>query len=131
NPNADSASKVPDRIGQQEASAMRPFQRLIPLLLIFAALPLHATITGSVMNSDGQPIAGAKVLLFGPETLSARRERLASRTPDHTPLVSATVDSNGNFRVEPPKDATVVDLRVDATGYAPDSIRLQSDDEAG
>ena len=110
---------------------MRTPQRLLPLLVAILAVPLHATITGSVMNADGQPIAGAKISVYGPETLSARRERLASKTPDRPPLVTATADSNGNFRVEPPKEQTIVDLRVDVSGYAPDAIRLQSDDDAG
>src|SRR5437588_5610121 len=110
---------------------MRTPQRLLPLLVAILAVPLHATITGSVMNADGQPIAGAKISVYGPETLSARRDRLASKTPDRPPLVTATADSNGNFRVEPPKEQTIVDLRVDVSGYAPDAIRLQSDDDAG
>src|SRR5437763_4575542 len=110
---------------------MRTVQRLLPLLLVFAAFPLHATITGSVMNADGQAIAGAKIAIYGPETLAARRERLASKTPDRPPLVTTTADSSGNFHVEPPKEVAIVDLRVDAPGYAPDAVRLQSDDDAG
>jgi len=110
---------------------MRTVPRLIPLLLVFAALPLRATITGSVMNSDGAAVTAAKVSLYGPETLGARRERLASKTPDRPPLVTATTDSKGNFKIEPPKELTIVDLRVEAPGYAPDAVRLQSDDEAG
>jgi protocatechuate 3,4-dioxygenase beta subunit len=110
---------------------MRTVQRLLSLFAVFAALPLSAAITGSVMNSDGQAVAGAKISIYGPETLSARRERLASKTPERPPLVTTTADSSGNFRIEPPKEQTIVDLRIDAPGYAPDAIRLQSDDEAG
>src|SRR5437762_9843595 len=110
---------------------MRTFPRLLSLLVALAALPLSAAITGSVMNYDGIAVAGAKISLYGPETLAARRERLASKTPDRAPLVTATADASGNFRIEPPKELTIVDLRVDAAGYAPDAIRLQSDDEAG
>src|SRR5438132_3922222 len=110
---------------------MRTAPRLLSLFIAFATLPLHAAISGSVMNADGQAIAGAKISVYGPETLSARRERLASKPPDRPSLVTATADSNGNFRVEPPKEQTIVDLRVDVSGYAPDAIRLQSDDDAG
>src|SRR5882724_9556870 len=107
---------------------MRTAQRLLSLFVALATLPLHAAITGSVMNADGQAISAAKISVYGPETLAARRERLLSKTPERTPLVTATADANGNFRVEPPKDVAVVDLRVDATGFAPDVTRLQSDD---
>lgn len=110
---------------------MRIVPRLLSILAVLAALPLHAAISGSVMNSDGQAIAGAKVALFAPESLAARRERLTSKTPVKQPLVTATTDANGNFRVEPPKDALIVDMRIDAPGYAPDASRLQADDEAG
>src|SRR6266850_7891093 len=110
---------------------MRTAPRLLSLFVALATLPLYAAITGSVMNADGQAIAAAKIAVYGPETLSARRERLLSKTPERPPLVTATGDANGNFRIEPPKDQPIVDLRVDAAGYAPDAIRLQSDDEAG
>src|SRR5262245_55665845 len=110
---------------------MRIAPRLLSLFVLFATVPLHAAISGSVMNADGQAIAAAKISVYGPETLSARRERLVSKTPDRPPLVTATADANGNFRIEPPKDLSVVDLRVDAAGYAPEAVRLQSDDEAG
>ena len=66
---------------------MRTPQRLLALLVAILAVPLHATITGSVMNADGQAIAGAKISVYGPETLSARRERLASKTPDRVGTV--------------------------------------------
>lgn len=110
---------------------MRIAPRLLSLLAAFAALPLSAAISGSVMNADGQAIAGAKISLFAPETLTARRERLVSKTPERQALVTASADANGNFRIEPPKDRIIVDLRVDAAGYAPTATRLQSDDDAG
>jgi len=110
---------------------MRMLPRLLSLLAMLAALPLHAAISGSVMNSDGQAVAGAKIAIFAPETLTARRERLVSKTPARQALATATSDSNGNFRIEPPKEATIVDMRIDAAGYAPDASRMQSDDEAG
>src|SRR5213594_313400 len=110
---------------------MRTAPRLLSLFIAFATLPLHAAITGSVMNADGQAIAGAKISLYGLETLTARRERLVSKTPERPPLVTATADANGNFRIEAPKEHAIVDLRVEAAGYAPEATRMQKDDEAG
>src|SRR5262245_13176395 len=109
-------------MGHQEAFIMRTFRRLLSISVAFAALPLSAAITGSVMNSDGQAVGGAKISIYGPETLAARRERLASKTPDRAALVTVTADANGTFRIDPPKDLPIVDLRIDATGYAPDAI---------
>jgi large repetitive protein len=110
---------------------MRIAPRLLALFAALAALPLNAAISGSVMNSDGKAIAGAKISIFAPETLTSRRERLVSKTPQRQALATATSDANGNFRIEPPKDATIVDMRIDAAGYAPDASRQQNDDESG
>ena len=105
--------------------------RLLFLITIFITLPLAANITGVVINTDGQPLAGAKVSLFAPETVAARRTRLFSKTPERTALATKQTDSKGTFSFDSPKDQSVVDVRVEATGYGPDSIRLLADDEAG
>src|SRR5947207_2369683 len=131
NPRAHSASKLASRTLSTGGLHMRTAKRLLALLAAFAALPLHAAISGSVMNSDGQPIAAAKISLFTPEGIAARRERLLSKTPQRPPLATASSDANGVFRIEAPKDKPIVELRVEAPGYAPDSERLQSDDDVG
>src|SRR4029078_8117645 len=38
---------------------------------------------------------------------------------------------DGSFRAEVPKEQSFVELRVDAAGYAPDSIWSAANDEAG
>src|SRR6266550_6950752 len=105
--------------------------RLLAFLLLLISLPAAAAITGTIINVDGQPISGAAISLFAPETIEARRLRLVSTTPDHTPLATATTDSKGTFSLESPKGQSVVDVKVQANGYAPDSIRVLADDDAG
>src|SRR6266550_4876011 len=103
--------------------------RLLSIFAFFIALPLAASITGVVINTDGQPIAGAKVSMYAPETVDARRTRLFSKTPERTALASKQTDSKGTFSFDSPKDQSIVEVRVEAAGYAPDAIRLLADDE--
>jgi hypothetical protein len=105
--------------------------RLLFLLAIFITLPLAASITGVVINTDGQPIASAKVSIYAPETVAARRTRFLSKTPERTALATTATDSKGTFSFDSPKEQPVVDLRVEANGFAPDSVRLLANDEAG
>ncbi|HWW62264.1 MAG TPA: carboxypeptidase regulatory-like domain-containing protein, partial [Thermoanaerobaculia bacterium] len=101
--------------------------RIAAILFGLFASPLFATITGTVMTSDGQPIAGAKVTISAIEPSDARRERLLTRA-DRTMLASTQSDAKGVFRFESPKEA-VVHLRVEAKGYAPTGQFVERDGE--
>ena len=105
--------------------------RLLSALAFSIAFPLTASVTGVVINTDGQPIAGARVSIFAPETIAARRARLFSKTPERTALATKPTDSKGSFSFDSPKDQSIVDLRVEANGFAPDGVRLLADDDAG
>ena len=48
-------------------------KHLLLFLALLISIPAAASITGVVINSDGQPIAGAKVSLYAPETIEAHR----------------------------------------------------------
>jgi protocatechuate 3,4-dioxygenase beta subunit len=95
------------------------------------AIPSFAAITGAVMNADGGAIQGAKISIYASETADARRERIASSSPQRKALATATSDANGVFHIDVPKEQRFVDLRVDAAGYAPESAWSAADDEAG
>ena len=97
---------------------------------IVISFPAFAAITGTVINADGQPVAGAKISVFAPETTDARRLRVLSKTPVRTPLATATSDSRGNFSIESPKEP-VLDLRFEAAGFAPEAERVLPDEELG
>ena len=103
----------------------------ISFVLSSLAVPLHAAVTGTVINIDGKAVTGAKVSLFAPELMAALGSRLQSADPQRTPLATVTTDSGGKFTLDVPKEQVVVDVRVEATGYAPASGRYAADDEAG
>lgn len=102
--------------------------RLLAVLVFLTAVPMFASIRGTAMSRDGQPLAGAKVSAFALETSDAARTRLLSKTPERTPLASTTTDSKGVFVLDSPKDA-VVGLQIEAKGYAPEGMLVERDDD--
>lgn len=109
---------------------MRPQHTAVALLLSLFAVPASAAISGAVMTTDGQPVAGARVTLHAPEAPEARRARLVSATPERVPLATAQTDARGSFSLQSPKEP-VVDLRVDARGYDPEVRRVEREEDAG
>ena len=107
-------------------------RRLLSILAVslLAVLPASGAITGIVMTSEGQPIAGAKVETFALETLDSARTRLLGPTPERVTLTSAQTDAKGRFTLESPKEA-VVQFRVTAAGYAPNAQRIERDEDVG
>jgi Carboxypeptidase regulatory-like domain len=101
------------------------------LFAFFLAIPTFASVTGTVMNGDGLPVAGAKISVYAPETVDARRLRVASATPLRKALTTATTGNDGSFRAEVPKEQSFIELRVDAAGYAPETTWSAANDEAG
>ncbi len=111
-------------------AVMRARLCTVLLALCLVATPLVADITGTVMNGDGTPIAGARVMVRASETTEARRARLMSEAPEPATLASTQTDAKGAFRLESPKQA-VVSLHVLANGYGPESGRVERDEEVG
>ncbi len=103
--------------------------RLLSAVLIFCSLPAFAAITGTVVDFEGKPVV-AKVTALALESFDARRTRVLSADPARKPLATAQCDSKGNFTIEAAK-GSVVDLRFDAAGFAPQIERAASDDDAG
>src|SRR5260370_17064359 len=75
---------------------------ILALLFLFVSVPLFAAVSGSLIDTAGQPVAGAKGTIFAPETYEARRVRIESKTPDRTPLASTTSNAKGIFWFQPP-----------------------------
>jgi hypothetical protein len=97
------------------------------ILFAVAAFP---AITGAVINVDGQPIAGARISVYAPETTSARTARFVSKVPQQVLIASTTTNAKGAFSIETPK-IPVIDIRVEADGFAPESLRIAADEELG
>src|SRR3979411_206465 len=91
------------------------------LVFVTAALPLTAAITGTLVNSDGQAVAGAKLSIHALELPDAARARQTSATPERTALATTTSDSKGKFSFESPNDPVVV-LNISAAGFAPAAV---------
>ena len=133
NPLQHSSSKVRTSVHRSGGKVMRAIRRLLCVSFVLSSLvaPLHAAVVGAVINIDGKAVTGAKVSLFAPELIAAQGPRLMSAEPQRKPLATVTTDSGGKFTLDVPKDQTVVDVRIDAAGYAPAGIRYLSDDDAG
>jgi protocatechuate 3,4-dioxygenase beta subunit len=110
---------------------MRTRLYLFAVLVLLTAIPTFAAITGYVMTPDAQPVTGAKVSAFALETIDARRARLVSATPQRPALASADTNASGKFSIDTPKDQAVVDIHVDANGYAPLFFRAERDEDTG
>src|SRR5258706_8846664 len=98
---------------------------------LFCTASAFAAITGTVINSDGAPVSGAKVSLFVPETIEARRARIVSKEHERTPLVSLTTGTNGSVSLDTPKGQPLLDLRIEAAGFAPSGTRVLPDEDIG
>ena len=85
-------------------------------LLLFSALPaLAGSVSGKLLDAQGKPVAGARVLwtryLADEETLLFETE---SREPEV--LGESRSDANGSFRVALEKPGVAVALRIQAAG---------------
>lgn len=112
---------------------MRAIRRLLWVSSVLSSFvaPLHATVIGTVINIDGKPVNGAKVLLYSPELIAAQGPRMLAAEPQRTPLKTVSTDSSGRFSIDAPKEQTIVDIRVEASGYSPMAGRYPPDDDAG
>lgn len=97
-------------------------------VLCLVVTSAFAEITGTVMTGDGEPIAGAQVVIRAYETVEARRGRLVSEAPEPVVLAEGRTDAKGAFALESPKQAAV-GLHVLASGYGPESRRVERDGE--
>ena len=82
------------------------------------------------MTTDGQPVAGARVSIYGFESSDARRTRILSASPEATPIATTQTDAKGAFSIASPKDP-VVQLSVVARAYDPASLSVERDEETG
>src|SRR5687767_7351991 len=92
--------------------------------LLFITIPVLAAVTGTVMTSEGQPIAGATISAYAYEPFDAWYERINSSKPERTAVASVKTDGSGRFSIELPKDA-FEQIRVEAAGFAPQSQRTE------
>jgi uncharacterized GH25 family protein len=97
--------------------------------LFLVSLPGRGAITGTVIGSDGRPLAGARVAAFALETAEEQRARWVSSDLLRRPLVTVVSDSNGRFAIDP--KVPVADLRIEIAGEPAASVRAAANEDAG
>ena len=80
------------------------------LSLLFFATAAHASITGTLIDERGKPVAGATIEAFAAEDSQALRARLLSKNPERTPVASAHSTDAGGFTIDPKN--RVADLAI-------------------
>src|SRR5258708_5876257 len=90
---------------------------LIAALALLAATTAHATITATILDEEGKPLAGARVRAFGREEGGTLRKRLLSKEPETPAIVTASTGDDGRVSLDV-KGEPVVLLVADAAGRA-------------
>lgn len=93
---------------------MRP---LIAALALLTATTAHATITATILDEEGKPLAGARVRAFSREENGALRKRLLSKEPETPAIVTATSADDGRVSLDV-RGEPVILLVADAAGRA-------------
>src|SRR5260221_4117047 len=105
-------------------------RRLIAALALLTATTAHATITATVLDEEGKPLAGARVRAFGREESGALRKRLLSKEPETAPIATATTTADGRVSLDV-NGQPVVRLVVDASGRAVEVLETADGKDAG
>jgi protocatechuate 3,4-dioxygenase beta subunit len=105
-------------------------RKLAILLALAASTSLHAAITGTVIDAEAKPVAGATIRAYAPESSFAMRARIMAGKIDREPIASARSAENGTFSLDV-KDAVAVDLVVDAPSHTRTSIATVDGDDLG
>ncbi|MEA2338676.1 MAG: hypothetical protein QOE82_2683 [Thermoanaerobaculia bacterium] len=98
--------------------------------LILVAVQAHAAITGTIVDPDARPIAGATIRAFAAESSSAMRARLVAGKIEREPIATAQSAENGTFSIDP-KGTTAVDVVVEASGRNRTTIPTVDGDDLG
>ncbi|MGZ7032122.1 MAG: carboxypeptidase-like regulatory domain-containing protein, partial [Thermoanaerobaculia bacterium] len=104
-------------------------RRVFGVVLLAAALPAAAAITGFVVDSSGAPIATARVDAYRavPQYFAMM---LIRKSAELHPIASAKTDAKGTFALDLAGHG-VADIQVSADGYAPADVFAAYDDNVG
>jgi len=100
------------------------------LALVVLSISARAAITGSVVDEDGAPIAGAAVRAFAFEKPQAVAQRIQNGTLLRDPIARAETAADGTFRIDT-GGAPVVILDASASGRQVTEVSVADGDETG
>jgi large repetitive protein len=101
------------------------------LFALTVAVTANAAITGSLVDTDSKPVAGATVRAYAAEGSDAMRARLMAGKLDRgEPVASAQSAENGSFSIEL-KTPAAVDLVIEAVSHNPTTITSVDGDDLG
>jgi protocatechuate 3,4-dioxygenase beta subunit len=102
---------------------------LVVLIALAAAIPIHGAVSGSVLTTEGAPLPNARVTAFRPvPQMRALVEYTQGRQP--AALASSVTDQKGAFVLDVAGDG-LIDLHVDADGFAPADVLTALDEPVG
>jgi len=105
-------------------------RKLAILLAVTASTNLYAAITGTILDPEAKPIAGATIRAYAAENASVMRARIVAGKIDREPIASAQSAENGTFSLDV-KGAAAVDVVIDAPSRTHNAIAAVDGDDLG
>jgi len=105
-------------------------RKLAILLAVTASTNLYAAITGTILDPEAKPVAGATIRAYAAENASVMRARIVAGKIDREPLATAQSVENGTFSLDV-KSAVAVDVVIDAPSRARNAIAAVDGDDLG
>jgi protocatechuate 3,4-dioxygenase beta subunit len=90
----------------------------------------HAAITGTIIDLDGKPVAGATIHAFAAEDSATMRARIVAGKADREPGATAKSSDSGSFTIDL-KSSPAIDLEIEASGHPRTTIATVDGDDIG
>ena len=105
-------------------------RKLAIVFILTVCANAHAAITGTVVDADAKPIAGATIRAYAAEGSDAMRARIIAGKLDREPVATAQSAENGSFSIEL-KTPAAVDVTIEAPAHSRTTIPTVDSDDLG
>jgi len=109
---------------------MKRLPVFLALFVLSITTAAHAAVTGSIVDEDGAPIAGAVVRAFAFEKPQAVAERIQGGKLDRDPIARVERAPDGTFRIDT-AGAPLVILNATAAGRQLADFHVSDGDDTG